>query len=252
MVHKEHKKRIQKCLAAAFWLLLWQLCAFFIHSDILIASPLVTLQTLCRLAVTASFWLTACTSLLRIFSGFLLGTVLAALLAWGSSRLSGLRILLSPLVTVIRTVPVASFIILALLWVSGRQLSTLISFLMVFPVVYTGTLSGFDSADPQLLEMSSLFRFSVWKRLYTIDIPAALPSFTASCRTAVGLAFKSGVAAEVIGLPEGTIGEQLYEAKIFISTGELFAWTVVLVLLALLCEKLIVFLLKRCCREVGL
>lgn len=223
-----------------------------VGSELLLASPVTALKTLCGLAVQAGFWATAFTSLWRIFLGFLLAALAAALLAWMSSRFSACRFLVSPLVDVLKAVPVASFIILALMWVSGRQLSTLISFLMVFPVLYGNTLAGFDCADTQLLEMAYVFRLSGFKKFKAIYLPAALPSFTAGCRTGIGLAFKSGVAAEVIGLPAGTIGEKLYEAKLFLSTGELFAWTAVLILLSILCEKLILWLLKLLCRGVRL
>lgn len=231
--------------AVLFWLAVWQICSFSVGSELLLASPLTTVKTFFTLAVTADFWLTAAVSLCRIFFGFLLAMAAAALLAWCSSRFSVCRLLLAPLVNVMRTVPVASFIILALIWVSSRQLSILISFLMVFPVIYANTLSGFDSADPQLVEMAGIFHFSALRRLKAIGLPAALPSFSAGCRTGIGLAFKSGIAAEVIGLPAGTIGEKLYQAKLFLSTGELFAWTAVLILLSLLCEKAVLAALKK-------
>ena len=62
---------------------------------------------------------------------------------------------------------------------------------------------------------------------------------TCACRLACGLCWKSGVAAEVIGLPSGSIGERLYDAKIYLNTGEVLAWTLVIVLISLACEKLI-------------
>lgn len=241
-------RRVKKryfAAAVVFWLAVWQLLSVLTGSELLLASPVTTLKTLCGLAVHLDFWGAALTSLYRIFFGFLLGALTAAGLAWCASRLSFCRVLLAPFVSVMRTVPVASFIILALMWVSGRQLSTLISFLMVFPLIYVNTLAGLDNADPQLLEMAAIFRVSLFRRFKSIYFPALLPSFAAACRTGVGLAFKSGVAAEVIGLPAGTIGEKLYEAKLFLSTGELFAWTAVLVLLSFLCEKAVVWGLRR-------
>lgn len=238
-------KAWHRAAAVLFWLAVWQLLSLLVGSELLLASPLTTVRTFYSLAATADFWLTAAASLCRIFLGFLLAMAAAGLLAWCSFRARICRVLLAPLVNVMRAVPVASFIILALIWVSSRQLSTLISFLMVFPVIYANTLSGFDSADAQLTEMAGIFRLSALRRLKAIDIPAALPSFTAGCRTGVGLAFKSGVAAEVIGLPAGTIGEKLYQAKLFLSTGELFAWTAVLILLSLLCEQAVLTILRK-------
>ena len=146
--------------------------------------------------------------------------------------------------------PVASFIILALVWVRGASLSVLISFLMVLPVLYGAVRTGIQSADPQLLEMTKVFRLPLGRRLRAVWLPAVLPAFRQGCSVALGICWKSGVAAEVIGLPNGSIGDALYRAKITLSTGELFAWTFVIILLSAGFEKLFLLLLDCVTRAV--
>ena len=140
--------------------------------------------------------------------------------------------------------------ILALVWVRGRELSILISFLMAVPVLYSAVRTGIQGTDVQLLEMARVFRLPAGRRLRAIWLPAVLPAFREGCRTALGLCWKSGVAAEVIGLPDGSIGDALYRAKITLSTGDLFAWTFVIICLSALFEKLFLALLGLAVRHV--
>ena len=209
--------------AVLFWLLVWQLGSMALGSEILLVSPVRVIETLAGMVVQAQFWRSVGFSLIRIFGGFLLGALLGSLLAALSSRFRIIRELFSPLVLTIRTVPVASFIILALIWFSSRNLSILISFLMVLPIIYTGVLSGIGERDRGLMEMA----------------PGVYPYFHSACKTALGLSWKSGIAAEVIGMPRGSIGEHMQQAKVYLDTPSLFAWTVVIVLVSLLCERLV-------------
>ena len=145
----------------------------------------------------------------------------------------------------VKATPVASFIILALVWVSGRSLSVLISFLMVLPVLYGAVRTGIDSVDGQLVEMGQVFRLCWWRRMRAIWLPAVLPAFRQGCSVALGICWKSGVAAEIIGLPDGSLGDALYRAKITLATGEMFAWTAIILLLSAGFEKLLLALLDR-------
>ena len=166
-----------------------------------------------------------------ILLGFGLGVLSSAVLAVAAEKWEWVDALLAPVMQLVKATPVASFIILALVWVSGSSLSVLISFLMVLPVLYSAVRTGIGSADRQLLEMAQVFRLPLGRRLRAVWLPAVLPAFRQGCSVALGICWKSGVAAEVIGLPDGSIGDALYRAKITLSTGELFAWTFVIILL---------------------
>ena len=242
--------------AVIFWLVVWQLAAMglaraYPHGSLLLASPAAVLYRLGQLAVTAAFWQTVGWSAARIFGGFLLSTLLAVLLAALAAWKNGVGELLAPLVAVIKAVPVASFIILALVWLNSRSLSLFISALMVFPPVYLNVLAGIGAADRQLLEMARVFRVPLGRRLRAIYLPAVLPYFRSAVSLALGLCWKAGAAAEVIGLPSGTIGERLYTAKVYFQTPDLFAWTAVIVAVSALFERLFLRLVDRAAERMN-
>ena len=230
--------------AVLFWLAVWQiaamaLAAVYPHGELLLASPVDVLLRLGQLAVTAAFWRTVAWSAVRIFGGFLLATVLAVALAALAAWKQWLRGLMAPLVAAVKAVPVASFIILALVWLNRQSLSLFISALMVFPPVYLNVLEGIGHTDRQLLEMAQVFRVPLSRQLRGIYLPAVLPYFRSAVSLGLGLCWKSGAAAEVIGLPDGSIGDHLYSAKVYFQTADLFAWTAVIIAASVLLERLL-------------
>ena len=232
---KKVKTKKQKAIAAtcavAFWLLVWHVVSLCVDSELVLVSPVKVVQTLFTVIFDPDFLKTVWYSAARILGGFFtaltLGTVLGC-----------------PITAAIKATPVASFIILVLLWFSGKNLSVIISMLMVFPVIYMNVLEGIRSADEELLEMAQVFRLSVGKKLLYIYLPAVAPFFVSACSVSLGLCWKSGIAAEVIGTPDGSIGAVFYQAKIFLQTSELLAWTVVVVAVSVAFEKLFMFLLR--------
>lgn len=236
---------VKKLTGIFFWVAVWQLMAVKIGKEVLLASPGATIEALITLTGQSAFWHAIIFSLTRILLGFVLAVTVGVLLAALSAAVDWIRYLFSPLFSVIKAVPVASFIILALLWVSGSNLSICISFLMVLPIVYNNMLSGFMQVDKSLLEMAAVFRLSNMKKIKYIYIPQVLPYFTAACTTSLGLCWKSGIAAEVIGLPNGSMGNRLYETKLYLNTPEMFAWTVVIVLISFIVEKGFLWLINK-------
>ena len=236
-------RRTIRAWAVLFWLLLWQAGAMAIDQRIILVSPLTVLARLTELVPTLDFWGAIGYSLVRITAGFLLGVAAGTLLAALSARFRRVEELLAPALLAIKSIPVASFIILAL--ISSKNLAVLISFLIVLPVLYTNLLSGIRAADPQLLEMARVFRVPALRGIRYVYLPQVLPYFRSACGSALGLCWKSGIAAEVIGMPDGSIGEQLQQAKIYLNTPDLFAWTLVIVLVSLIFEKVFLALLKR-------
>ena len=235
--------RLSGILAAVFWIVLWQIAAMVLNQKILLVSPLMVIRRLWELLPTGEFWSAVCFSFFRITLGFLLAALFGTVLAALAARFSLVRALTAPIMRAIKSIPVASFIILVLLWVPSRNLSVVISFLMVLPIVYSNVLTGAESMDKKLMEMGQVFRVSLPRRLRYLYLPQILPFFRSACASGLGLCWKAGIAAEVIGLPDGSIGERLYEAKIYLETPDLFAWTVVIVLISLLFERLFLYLL---------
>ena len=236
--------------AVLAWLLIWQTAAMLVGQDFLLASPCETLLRFFHLAATAAFWKSALYSLLRIFGGFLLGLLAGVSLAALSARFRRVQQFIAPLHAVLRSIPVASFVIVALIWVPSRNLSVLICFLICFPVIYSGALDEIRRADPQLVEMARLLRMPPLRQLLYIYALPALKGFESVCATAIGLAWKSGTAAELISIPAGSIGEKLYEAKVYLMTGDLFAWTILIVGLSAACARLFTALLRLLARRL--
>lgn len=229
--------------SVALWLLAWQggsvaLAAAYPHGGLLLASPVQAALRLLELLPSSAFWRAVGNSSLRIFGGFLLSCALALLLASLAAGRPWLRDLLGPPVAVVKAVPVASFIILALVWLDAEALSLFISALMVFPPVYLNVLEGLRQTDPKLLELARVYRIPFRRRVWGVYLPQVLPYFRSAASLALGFCWKAGAAAEVIGLPEGTIGERLYTAKVYYQTPDLFAWTAVILALSAVFERL--------------
>lgn len=251
----EMKKRgTIKIWAVLVWLAVWEAASLALRRGslmVLLAAPSDVLLRLTKLCVAGEFWASVGFSLLRIGGGFFTALALGVLCAVLAARYPRAEELLAPAMLAIRTVPVASFIILALLLFSARNLALLISCLMALPVLYANTLSGIRAADPQLLEMARVFRVSPWRRARYLYLPQAMPHFRAGCGVALGLCWKAGTAAEVIGMPSGSIGEHLQRAKVYLDMTDLFAWTLVIVLASLVFERAALFLLERAARRLG-
>lgn len=231
--------------AVLFWLLVWQGASMALGKAILLPSPLEALSRLTALAVTKDFWSGIGWSALRILGGFFLGAGAGLLLAIPASRFPWVRDLLAPLMAAAKTVPVASFIILALIWLTGDTLSIFIAFLMVLPPVYLQVSQGIAATDRKLLEMAKLYRVPWQRQLWGIYVPQVLPYFRTAASLGLGLCWKAGIAAEVIGIPAGSLGERLYRAKVYFETADLFAWTAVIVLLSMAFERLFLRLLDH-------
>ena len=225
-------------LPAVFWLAVWWLLALIVGKELLIPSPPLVVRTLLELVVTGAFWRYTALTLLRITLGLLLGIVLGILTALLTNRFSWLHALLAPAVRVVRATPVASFIILVLLWVANGRVPVVISALVVLPVIWESTAAGLRSVDRDLLEFARAYRLTRWDTWRRIFIPSMLPQLAAAVCTAIGLAWKSGVAAEVLCLPKAAVGTQVYFSKLYLDTPALFAWTLVVVALSLTVERI--------------
>lgn len=238
------KKKTYLPAVLLFWLLLWQAASVLIRNSILFVGPADVAAALFIQVRTIEFWKTLAFSLGRISGGFLSAMLLGILLGALASRFLLLRELLAPVVLLFKSIPVASFVILALIWIGSKNLSVFVSFMVVLPILYTATLTGLEQTDPKLLEMCRVFCVPFWGRIRAVYLPSLMPYLTSSADSALGLAVKSGVAAEVIGVPDFSIGSRLYTAKIYLSTADLFAWTLVIILAAWFLEHLLRLLLR--------
>lgn len=228
-----------------FWLGVWWGASALVGKEVLLPAPDVVFVRLLTLLGEGSFWLATLGSILRIALGFALAVAVGcaiALLTWSSDFFHAL---FSPILSIIKATPVASFIVLALVWLTKARIPAFIAFLMVLPVIWGNVSAGLRSADVRLVEMARVYRFSRRATFAAVYLPAALPHFRSACATGAGLAWKAGIAAEVLARTAGSMGAAIYDAKINLETVDLFAWTAMLILLSVLFEKLIVHGVKR-------
>lgn len=236
---------MRKILIFSFWIAVWWLLSLAVNNKILLAGPVETVMALMTMLGKGSFYLTVASSLLRIGVGFLLGFFLGVLLAAAGKRYRWLEELLAPFMNLIKTIPVASFVVLLLIWWGSSFLAVAISFLVVLPNIYISTLEGFKNVDTKLLEMAHVFKMSLWNRFFYIYRPALKPFLYSGLKISLGMCWKSGVAAEVIGTPDYSIGERLYLSKVYLDTAELFGWTAVIIVLCVLFEKLVLWMVEK-------
>ena len=234
-------------LAVLLWLGVWEISARIVDARMLFPTISDVTAALARDALSGDFWLTILLSIFRILLGFIFGTLLAVILALASLN-RGVHVLIKPLVTVARCTPVASFIMLIWLLISNTLepfIPTVIALLMVFPVVWQSAYNAVASPPAELAEVAMVYGFSKRKRIFYLTIPAMLKSTLPSIITASGLAWKSGVAAEVITYTKYSIGRSISEAKNGIDGASMIAWTVIVIVLGLALEAVIKYFTRK-------
>ena len=242
------KTILKTCGVAAFWLGVWQLLSLRVGNGLLLPGPAAVLLRLGQLALTAPFWKATAFSLLRVVAGSLLAVVLGVLLAVLCCRWKVADALFAPFVTVIKSTPVASFIVLLLLFLGRDLLPVVIVVLMALPVIWGNVCAGIRNTDPLLLRTAKVFGFSRGRTLRRVYLPSVMPYFLSACRTALGLGWKSGIAAEVLTVPAISIGKLLMEAKQYWEVTDLFAWTLAVILCSLVIEKVLMAAIGRLSR----
>lgn len=235
----------------AFWLAIWQLLDVIIDNRLVLAGPIRVAQALVEQIGQPDFWVICGASFGRIALGFLLSFVVGFLLALVSCRHRLFRDFVDPIISLLRTIPVASFIILLLIWVGNQALTVFLAFFIVLPLIYTNMVTGFESVDRQMLEMARVYGLSRWRTFLYIYRPAFMPFLMSSTKISLGMTWKSGIMAEVLATPKPSIGKEMATARTFLDTPDLLAWTVVVMVLSFLFEKAFMELLKRTNRPLG-
>jgi len=225
-----------------FWLLVWQGISMIVNNDILLVGPIETIGALAVNVTQLLFWKTVMHTLLRIGIGFFAALLMGFILAMLSGKYKLAEDMLAPVMAFMKAVPVASFVVLFLIWWRADKLATAISFCVVLPHIYVNTLEGIKSANEGLLEMAQVFSMPAWNRFFYIYRPTLKPFLESGIKISAGMAWKSGVAAEVIGTPLFSIGEQMYMDKILLDTAGVLSWTVVVICASVLFEKMVMLL----------
>lgn len=248
----QNKKYIRQTAILFVWLLLWQILCFFVKKQVLVPSPLSVGKAFLSLCREYDFWLTLSASLCRILTGYVLCVLLGVLSAVFCHKNKLAHAFFQPAIQAIKATPVVSFSILVLLWVKTDWVPVVISFLMVFPIIWTNTMAGISQTQAQYLEMAKAYGFSPFKTLRYVYVPSVLPYFVSASHTGIGMAWKAGIAAEVICTPAVSMGKKIYETKIYLETPQLFVWTICAIALSMVLEKLFLKLLHHISKRMGI
>jgi NitT/TauT family transport system permease protein len=229
---------VKKTGIVVFWIIIWLLAALAVDNDILLSSPQAAAVSFCQLFLQKKFWQSVAGSFVRIALGFVTGFAAGAFLAVFGARFGFVEELLKPVMGLLKAVPVASFAVIFLIWRGSSFLAMAVCFIVVMPNVYVNILEGIRNADGKLLEMAKVFNVPFAKKFMYIYRPALEPFVKSALKVSVGMSWKSGVAAEIIGTPSSSIGNSIYMSKIVLDTAGVFAWTAVIILLSCICERL--------------
>lgn len=245
MVQTKIKKLLCGIAVLFLWLAVWQAGAYLIGREIILPTPAAVFRRFFVLCQTAPFWKATALSLARIMSGYALGIFAGVLLGVGMYFVKPLRLMFSPFLTVVKSTPVASFILVAYFIITDTLIPVFITFLMVLPMIASNVFTSLESTDKGLLEMTRTYRFSFSKRLKTLYIPTAFPQFVTQAMISLGLGWKAGIAAEVLCTPKNSIGKYLYDAKTYLETVDTFAYTLLVIIISLCLEKLLKTLTRK-------
>ncbi|MHB1484346.1 MAG: ABC transporter permease [Saccharofermentanales bacterium] len=244
MTKDKAKKLLINTCVIFVWILIWKGVSLLVNEELLIAPPEKVLYKIISLAGTADFWLITANSVYRITVGFLTGAAAGTLFAIITCSSPVIYAFFKPILSIIKATPVVSFIILALVWLQGGKIPAFISFLMVFPIIWGNVSKGITQTDRNLLDMAKVYHLPktlIFKKIY---INSVLPYFTAAATTSMGLAWKAGIAAEVIATPRFAIGTSIYDSKIYLETVDLFAWSIIVIVMSVILEKIVMILLN--------
>lgn len=232
-------------LPALFWLAVWQVVYLLIHKDLLVPSPTDTARAALSIITSGSGWRSIGVSVYRVAVAYVLGITLGVAFTLAAFTCKPVRHILSPALTAVRATPVASFIIIIMVLVSPSSVPIITGAIMVMPIVFSSLTQAVGGVDEQLLEMARVYGFGAFKTFSAIYVPSCVGAFIASAQASIGLCWKAMIAAEVLGTPRNAMGTQLFNAKIYLNTDEVFAWTIITILISKLFEVLLVFAGKQ-------
>ena len=229
---------------AAFWLAVWVLMAGFVAQPLILPGPGAVVVALLRLVCDADAWAILAGSGARILGGLALAAVCGGLLAGISSRSRAFARLVAPALSFVKATPVACVVVLLLIWLGSARVSIAAVFLMALPGVYFSLVEGLTQVDKPLEQMFRLHGVRGWRLFCAHTWREVLPFVLSCARAVIGMSWKAGVAAELIGMAAGTVGERIYQAKLLIETADLLAWTVLVVAASWACERVRVWMLR--------
>ena len=238
------RKALKICVPIAAYIVIWELLSIAVGSSLLLPSPKETIEASISVLGSADGWRSIGSTLLRIMIGYLCGCAAGIALAVLTSRFQTADWLLKPLRSLIKTTPITSFALILLVSIASGSVPPVVAMIVVTPMIWQTTEEAIRSRSRQLEEMSKIY-LKFWKKLRYVTLPQILPRFFATASIALGFAWKAVITAEILALPKLGIGKQMHNDKVYLETPELFAWTLIVILLSVLIETGIRTLLKK-------
>lgn len=210
-----------------------------VMDSLLLPTPVAVFAALGKILSTPGDLNEALMTLIRGFSGIGMAVLTGAAAGFIAGQKRWLENLLRPTIALMKAIPVVSVIILMIFWFKTDRVPVIIGFMIAFPVIYHAVIQGTRHVDQKLLEMAEVFRVPKGRVLTGIYLPALLPFLVAGMDSAIGIGWKSVIAAEVICQPRYGIGTQLMASKYNLVMEPLFAWTLLAVTISYLVEHAI-------------
>ncbi|MDE6947798.1 MAG: ABC transporter permease subunit [Anaeroplasmataceae bacterium] len=229
-------------------LLIWQIAAWSIDVDLILPTPLAAFQNLKEYLEDSKFWISVGWTLLRCLESFFFAFIVAlacSLLAYLNKTCEKL---FNPFMAFIRAIPTMAIILILVISISPSQAPVIIAFIVICPTLYQTFLESFKSIDTTLIEMIHLYQVPKKKQIFKFYIPSILPMILNNSATGFSLNMKLVIAAEALALTRNSIGNLMQSSKVSLEVENLFALTIIAVLLGIICELAIKFLAKRVCK----
>lgn len=238
------KNSIKLISIISIWIVVWEIMSYIINREIYLPSPITTYKSLINILkdintykiILITSYRTLLSLLLSIIIGILLGTV--------SGLYKPIYELLNPLIVILRSTPIISIIILTIICFKSTYVPIFASFLMCFPIIFTSVTMGIYSTDKKLLQMCKIYNIKKWLIIKKLYFHYISPHLYSSIISIIGIAWKAVAAAEVLSMPKYSIGINLYYAKAYLEVENLFAWTIIIILMSSLFEKIFIRIFK--------
>lgn len=223
-------------IGAGVFLLIWFVAAKATDMEIILPSPSRAFEEFFVLLGTKEFYVALGGTLGRALISFALAFLCAAILAVIGYLLPPVSKILAPVVTILRSVPTMSIILLSLIWLNSSESPVLITFLIVFPLLYSSLERSLKNIDGYVLSMSKVFGVPLMTRIFRMYIPAVLPDTVAAARSNISLGLKVMIASEVLAQTVRSMGVAMQISRVYLDTAALMGWTIAAVILSYLLE----------------
>jgi NitT/TauT family transport system permease protein len=241
-------KYIYQFLAIIFIVLAWQLAAMAMKNGLILPSPGRILVDFFTLVTSTDFYIALASTLLRGFIGFLIAFVLAAVIGIPAGIFRGFHDFFNPIIVLLRSTPVISFILLAWIWFGPDNVPVFIAILSMFPLLCKGFISGIKSTDKELIDMALVYKVRKHRILSGLYIPSLLPFLFNGMSNALGFGWRAVIIGEVLSQPRWGLGTEMQVAQTYLLVSKLICWSIVAVIMAFFFEWLLGLIERRSLR----